>query len=1205
METLNAELFKIEYPNRAIVRDKSFANDAGYRINEKTDDYWMNNVIGDAGRSTSWIVYLRFENNVTFEDHDLVDLLVDDLLIAGKTITFFENWYHVTFDPTDDPENEGELLSAFRFIKAIRDAVHPISVEKAGVVQKKHIRLQGNAKLKNDDIEGLTEKLSIIEAKADSPVSSSLGSIKPTDSAPTPTRNGNYTFSIEGNKPAWLTAEAGITTVKAGDGVAVVYTEPSSYTYTHIDMDGAFIESYIRNPINVAPYLGLTGQTTGVRSITKAGLGGEILTKTAAFNGKYYTTQVAVTFQSKTGLDELRGYVGTSQVFSIKPDDIVVGTEYIWNWSAFLLIVDQSIVSQFRLQCSGTPNVNYTIRYIVCFEGVYQKDSIDKIIANNYTGFGVDTADAASYANTANTANIANTANTANTAKGVAGGVLPFALQNIAQIDPLKWTGSNNDKFDENFNIIIRKGESRAQFTVPSAVTVGQKYIAIFNVWNLKLLGNGATGMIFYNFSQNLFTVNKDGLYYSVFTANVTGNIQVVMNPTVQNGDGSPYISFNSNICAITPYSEQLENVLKVTQKAYTGGVLLPTFSLLGEAYFPEQSFNQIVVANNKVKQINNLPGLNYYKNIDSAPGATEQYTEGKILFSGTMPYTGVGSPFFFCNIGYDFTPALYADIARTFVVVIKGTYTGTNTKEIYLQPASGADKALMLQDVFDDTPTPFAAMIQHTYPQGSTTFNRYVYFKHTPKNTGVDIVFDYEITDYFAYEAVSGWSIDDYLANVDKAIIIPLYNAPGTAKTEYIDNEVGKLRNEVATKVLSTPYSAQYGWDINMLINYGQSLSVGGGASDTNTNFRRTLSFPGGNNEWASNVDINDPTSVAAFYGDDFVLLPSVSNTYFAPVNTNAIAWMSCLEKENNVDLSTFDYQFILSTPGYSGAPIESFAKGTIYYNRLLFSVQKAFNHSAKLGKTFGVPALFWVQGEANVNDTQAVYYGKLSQLFSDLNTDIKAVTGQTEDVAFITYQMAPVIGVEGRTDSGPSFAHLQAAQDIENCYLGGAMYQFAYGDFWHPIDRAIIGLQAGIVAKRVINDKKPYPLFFPINHYIQNNAGVWLLNIKFGVPVPPMRFDVSGDIWHNPNGKQPNFGFTLLNASGVNIIAEEPTIRRGDTMIIKCTENPTGAKLNYALNGHYGGGNLCDSQNIIVRNKNIDYVVDNFCVAFKDYII
>lgn len=72
-------------------------------------------------------------------------------------------------------------------------------------------------------------------------IGNSLGSIKPTDAAPTPQRNGNYTFSIGGNKPAWLTAEAGITEVKAGDGVAVVYTAPSSYTYTHVDVSSAFV----------------------------------------------------------------------------------------------------------------------------------------------------------------------------------------------------------------------------------------------------------------------------------------------------------------------------------------------------------------------------------------------------------------------------------------------------------------------------------------------------------------------------------------------------------------------------------------------------------------------------------------------------------------------------------------------------------------------------------------------------------------------------------------------------------------------------------------------------------------------------------------------------------------------------------------------------------------------------------------------------
>lgn len=80
-----------------------------------------------------------------------------------------------------------------------------------------------------------TELTETLKTKINASTGGSLGSIKPTDAAPTPARNGNYTFSIGGNKPAWLTAEAGVTTVKAGDGVSVVYAAPSSYSYTHID----------------------------------------------------------------------------------------------------------------------------------------------------------------------------------------------------------------------------------------------------------------------------------------------------------------------------------------------------------------------------------------------------------------------------------------------------------------------------------------------------------------------------------------------------------------------------------------------------------------------------------------------------------------------------------------------------------------------------------------------------------------------------------------------------------------------------------------------------------------------------------------------------------------------------------------------------------------------------------------------------------
>ncbi len=166
--------------------------------------------------------------------------------------------------------------------------------------------------------------------------------------------------------------------------------------------------------------------------------------------------------------------------------------------------------------------------------------------------------------------------------------------------------------------------------------------------------------------------------------------------------------------------------------------------------------------------------------------------------------------------------------------------------------------------------------------------------------------------------------------------------------------------------------------------------------------------------------------------------------------------------------------------------------------------------------------------------------------------------------------------------------------------------MYQFDYGtDIFHPLDRAIVGLQAGVVAKRIINDEKPLPLFYPVKYTVQHSGSSWLLSILFDVPVPPMRFVTdNNDSWHNVNGKQKNYGFTLTK-NGIDIISSEPVIKRGNTLVIKCEQDPTGASLSYATTGHYGGGNLCDSQNITVRCKNIDYKVDNFCPTFKNYQI
>lgn len=410
-------------------------------------------------------------------------------------------------------------------------------------------------------------------------------------------------------------------------------------------------------------------------------------------------------------------------------------------------------------------------------------------------------------------------------------------------------------------------------------------------------------------------------------------------------------------------------------------------------------------------------------------------------------------------------------------------------------------------------------------------------------------------------------------------------------------------------------PFCKKFDYNINMLICYGQSLSVGGGATNAQSNFRNIISFKGGCSERSSNVNINDPKSVADFYGDDFIPLDSIANKNWPPVAAIAVSWMNLLEMENNLDLSDFDNQFLLSTPGFPGVPVEHISKDTKYYKRLLLGVKKGYEFSKKENKTFGVPLLFWVQGESNINDTEEDYYEKLKKMFVDLNKDIKLITKQKKDVVFITYQTSPVIGTlpfpsaDSPTtykDSGPSFAQLELAKEKKNnVYMGGAMYQYDYSDLWHPKDRAIVGIQLGIIAKRIMYDNAPLDLFSPKKHKIKKQNSKWTLYVKFKIPVFPMRFDTSGDKFHNLNGKQKNYGFILENVKGENIISSEPYILDGNTLVIECAKNPKNAKLSYALNGHFGGGNLCDSQNISINNKNIDYVIDNFCPAFRDYII
>jgi hypothetical protein len=421
--------------------------------------------------------------------------------------------------------------------------------------------------------------------------------------------------------------------------------------------------------------------------------------------------------------------------------------------------------------------------------------------------------------------------------------------------------------------------------------------------------------------------------------------------------------------------------------------------------------------------------------------------------------------------------------------------------------------------------------------------------------------------------------------------------------------NEIQSVHYICNVKVSTLDSSINALYNVEMHASGGQSLNTGGDASNNLNDFKNIPSFLGGSNVAVSPFSSQEEKN--AYFGSKFVLIEdNDANEIYPPSVASVVSVLSLIENENNIDVEKFGFQMMPFTWGQSGSPISSMIKGTKNYETFMECVLKAKEFASKEGKTFGVSSCDWYQGEASGDRLGAFqdYYDNMSQLFIDVNNDIKLITGQSKDVQFFTYQTPSNIGFDVGNGIGThmnvSEAQIQVVRDYENVHFAGPLYQYNFSDAFHPSDRAIVGLQTGITKKRVLYDNKQWNNFIPISHQVINDGTKWYVHLKFGVPVKPLKFDVSGDLWHNQNGKQPNFGFEILD-NGIEQQVDEPYIVLGDTVVLTTAKNPEGMIIRYAVNGHFGGGNLCDSQNIIIRNKNVNYVVDNFAAGFSKYII
>lgn len=266
---------------------------------------------------------------------------------------------------------------------------------------------------------------------------------------------------------------------------------------------------------------------------------------------------------------------------------------------------------------------------------------------------------------------------------------------------------------------------------------------------------------------------------------------------------------------------------------------------------------------------------------------------------------------------------------------------------------------------------------------------------------------------------------------------------------------------------------------------------------------------------------------------------------------------------------------KMVFTTAGVSGASIASLSRGTAPYTKLIAGVTELKRIADAEGKDMKVPCVPYMQGEADLQSTNNFYYEtSLNTLVTQLNQDIKAITGQSEDVILLITQMASH-NYYGRY---PRIALQQYSASVNNSliYFGRTNYNTDYyTDNVHLVYQgsAYQGSKIGYTMyKSILKAEGKKQITIQSHTYSSLKS-----TIVFNVPVSPLVFDTT-EVTPLADG---NKGFKLFNVfestteQNLNTISEPAATITGVTLLnattveITYSANPTGSRLTYGMGG------------------------------------
>lgn len=282
-------------------------------------------------------------------------------------------------------------------------------------------------------------------------------------------------------------------------------------------------------------------------------------------------------------------------------------------------------------------------------------------------------------------------------------------------------------------------------------------------------------------------------------------------------------------------------------------------------------------------------------------------------------------------------------------------------------------------------------------------------------------------------------------------------------------------------------------------------------------------------------------------------------------------------LRDEDGIKQADFDYILLGSAPGQSNTAIAGLAKGSTPYTNLINDVTYGLSNAQALGKSYAVDVVYWSQGERDIslNTARLTYKNALLQLYTDLNTDIKAITGQSHDIKIVMYQCTTYDQfTAGWAGPNIALAQLDAAKANGNIVLATSIYALEHFSATNVhlagVGYANLGGYYGLAAKRAIVDGAQWANLYPTRLTRQGA----ILEIEF----PDTGYPIAASSTLFPS--QANYGLTAV---GVDGIANNPIVSVTVTAPRRVRVVLTNALPGYLRYGFASwGGNLHDTCDI-----------------------